>query len=228
MRITVISDTHSKHRELKLPGGDLLIHSGDFSSMGYQHEIKNFCEWFSQQDYRDKIFIAGNHELGLQDHRKDSMTIINSYKNIDYLEEDLIIFNEEDYENSIKIFGTPWQLEFCNWAFNLKAGEELQEKLDNILTDIDILITHNPPYSILDSAGPPINESFLGCPQLFKKVKEIKPKIHIFGHIHGGYGYKFYKGTHFINAASLDEYYNVKNDPITFDWNKKSNILNFV
>ncbi|MDA3854958.1 MAG: metallophosphoesterase [Candidatus Woesearchaeota archaeon] len=225
MKITVISDTHGKHKKIQLPGGDLLVHSGDFTSMGHEHEIRNFCKWFSKQDYTYKIFIAGNHELGLEDNKENSMNIINSFKDIIYLESDLYCIGN-DYENMIKIFGTPWQSYFCNWAFNLE-GEALQEKLDEILPNTDILVTHNPPLAILDTAGSPINKPLLGCPRLLAKVAEIKPSIHIFGHIHGGYGYRFIEGTHFINASILDEKYNVSTAPITFEWDKETNEVIF-
>lgn len=221
MKITVISDTHGKHKELKMPGGDLLIHSGDFTSMGYEHEISSFCRWFSKQKYTHKIFIAGNHELGLENNKEKCLEIIKFYKNITYLESNLCCID------TIKIFGTPWQLRFANWAFNLKEGTELQEKLNEIPLDTDILITHNPPLAILDTAGPPINQPLLGCPQLLAKVTEVQPKIHIFGHIHGGFGYTFIEGTHFINASMLNEYYNVVQSPITFEWDKNSNKIIF-
>ena len=62
LKITFISDTHTKHNQITkdLPGGDILIHAGDMSSMGYKHEIENFCKWFDGLDnYDNKIFIAG-------------------------------------------------------------------------------------------------------------------------------------------------------------------------
>ena len=70
MRITLISDTHNKHKQITtdLPGGDLLVHSGDISSMGYEHEIREFCKWFNNiEGYTHKVFIAGNHDWGFQD-----------------------------------------------------------------------------------------------------------------------------------------------------------------
>ena len=65
MRITQISDTHNKHKQLdgKLPGGVLLIHSGDISSLGRKHEVEQFIKWFGKQDYTHKVFIAGNHDM---------------------------------------------------------------------------------------------------------------------------------------------------------------------
>ena len=85
MKITLISDTHNKHNQItsSLPGGDLLIHAGDISSMGYKHEIQQFCKWFNSLDnYDNKIFIAGNHDFGFQDKSNESKEIIDSSKQI--------------------------------------------------------------------------------------------------------------------------------------------------
>ena len=82
MRITLISDTHNKQRYITedLLGGDLLLHGGDISSMGYKHEIQEFCKWFNSLDnYDNKIFIAGNHDWGFQKRPDESKEIINSY-----------------------------------------------------------------------------------------------------------------------------------------------------
>ncbi len=78
MRITVISDTHNKHKQITadLPGGDLLLHSGDLTSMGYEHEIREFCKWFNNiEGYTHKVFIAGNHDWGFQDNVEKANSI---------------------------------------------------------------------------------------------------------------------------------------------------------
>ena len=127
----------------------------------------------------------------------------------------------------IKIYGSPWQPEFCNWAFNLpRTGLELQEKWENIPKDTDILITHGPPWGHLDVVRGRTDN--LGCELLRQRVDEIKPKIHVFGHIHSGYGYKFENETHFINASVLNESYIYKQSPVSIEWNKEKNTLNFI
>jgi len=131
MKITFISDTHTKHKQVtsSLPGGDLLIHAGDLSSMGYKHEIQQFCKWFNSiEGYNYKAFIAGNHDWGFQDNSEKIMEIVKSYKDIDYLQDEMLMIGE-DYDKMIKIWGSPWQPEFYNWAFNLpRQGEELKER----------------------------------------------------------------------------------------------------
>ena len=153
MKITLISDTHNKHNYITndLPGGDLLIHAGDISSMGYKHEIENFCKWFNNIDnYTTKVFIAGNHDWGFQDNPIQIKGILDSYTNIDYLQDNLLMVGE-NYDNMVKIWGSPWQPEFHNWAFNLpKNGDDLFNKWENIPLNTDILITHGPAFGFLD------------------------------------------------------------------------------
>jgi Icc-related predicted phosphoesterase len=234
MRITLISDTHTKHEELlwdkmDLPGGDLLIHAGDLMNSGHNsNDITNFCSWFDTlQQYDNKVFIAGNHDRKFEDKPEQALEIVNSYKNITYLQDDWVKVGID--EEMAKIYGSPWQPEFYNWAFNLpKGGPGLMSKWEAIPKDTDILITHGPPQDHLDVSGPPYNEPHLGCALLREKVDEQPPKIHVFGHIHGGYGYKFHNGTHFFNASILNERYEYVNKPVTFDWNSKTNEVTFL
>lgn len=231
MIITLISDTHTKHNEITkdLPGGDLIIHAGDISSMGYLHEIKNFCKWFEMLPYDHCVFIAGNHDFGFQDSVEDCKKILEEYSGIDYLQDDLYLLGKENdfYSNKIKIYGSPWQPEFCNWAFNLpRNGEQLYQRWNNISEDTDILITHGPAIGHLDQVFG--RTDHLGCQLLANRIEELRTKIHICGHIHSGYGYKFYEGTHYFNASVLNEQYKYTNKPFTFNWDKKSNTIEFL
>jgi len=227
-RITFISDTHTKHDKLDgfLTGGDILIHAGDLTGRGYITEIENFMKWYDKiNNYDTKVFIAGNHDFGFQDENEKLRGLLTGYKTIDYLEDELMMVGE-DYDNMIKIWGTPWQPEFFDWAFNLPRGEKLKEKWDMIPLNTDILITHGPPFGKLDYVKYP-NQN-VGCEELMKRVEEIKPKIHVFGHIHEGYGYVFDGNTHFINAAVLNGRYEYRNKPVTVDWDSETNELNFI
>ena len=230
-KITAISDTHNKHKVLDqfFPGGDILIHAGDSTSRGYKHELENFFKWYNGIDsYDHKLFIAGNHDFGFQDFPQELKGILTGYKSIEYLQDELIMLGEGevDYIDMIKIWGTPWQPEFYNWAFNLPKGEPLKEKWDLIPMNTDILIVHGPPYGKLDYV--PHNNLNVGCEELMKKIGEIKPKIVIFGHIHEGYGYVFDGTTHFINASVLDGQYIYKNKPVSFEWDQVTNEINFL
>lgn len=234
--ITFISDTHNKHKQITqdLPGGDYLIHAGDISSMGYTHEIENFCKWFDSIDnYENKIFIAGNHDWGFQENARKINEILDSYNTINYLQDSSFVEyfdgpNGDFPEDNIRIYGSPWQPEFCNWAFNLpKNGVELLEKWNAIPENTDILITHGPAWGYLDDVED--NRGIhLGCELLTQRIKAIKPKIHVCGHIHSGHGYYFDGDTHFINASVLDERYVYTQPPITVSWNPDSNEIQFL
>jgi len=227
-KLTFISDTHTKHEKLNgfLPGGDMLICAGDITSRGYLTEIENFLKWFDKIDnYDTKVFIAGNHDFGFQDDNQKLRGLLTGYKTIDYLEDELMMVGE-DYDNMVKIWGTPWQPEFHNWAFNLPRGQALKEKWDMITVGTDILITHGPPFGKLDYVKYP-NQN-VGCEELMKRVEVIKPKIHVFGHIHEGYGYVFDGNTHYINAAVLNGRYEFRNKPVNVLWDKNTNHLEFV
>jgi len=217
-RLTFISDTHTKHDKLNgfLPGGDLLLCAGDISSRGYITELENFFKWFDGIDnYDTKVFIAGNHDFGFQDENEKIKGLLTGYKTIDYLQDERMdLFDEEDQQ--LVIYGSPWQPEFHNWAFNLPRGEKIKEKWDLIPNDVDILITHGPPFSKLDYV--PYNNINVGCEELLLKVQQIKPKIHLFGHIHSGRNVVFSDGTLYVNAAILNDRYEFRNKPITVDF----------
>jgi len=226
MKITLISDTHTKHRQLNLPGGDVLVHAGDLMNSGYsRYEIKDFLDWFDSQNYDTKIFIAGNHDRVFENDPYHIIEVMQEYPNITYLQDNSIQVN-----NKFKVWGSPWQPEFCNWAFNLpRCGEMLEKVWNKIPNDTDILVTHGPPQEILDVSGPPYNQPLLGCELLRVRVDEVKPKIHVFGHIHGSYGYKYLNGTHFFNASVLGENYELQTDrPHTFEWDHKTNKIKFI
>ena len=233
MRITVISDTHTKHGLIPLtdlPGGDLLIHAGDIMNSGYnKNDILDFCTWFhSLEQYDKKIFIAGNHDRMFENHPEGVEELLNIYFDIDYLQDEGYDLYDLDTDVSTKIYGSPWQPEFYSWAFNLpKNGIELAGKWEAIPDNTDILITHGPAFDTLDTvAGRPWDN--LGCELLAQRIEVIKPKIHICGHIHSGYGYTFKNGTHFFNASVLDEQYEYTQKPMTFDWDKETNTIEFV
>ena len=220
MKITMLSDTHNKHKQITgdLPGGDLLVHSGDISSMGYEHEIREFCKWFNGiEGYTHKVFIAGNHDFGFE----QQTDIEQEYKDkgVTYL------FDNDVTIDGIKFYGSPWQPEFHNWAFNLPRGEELAAKWEKIPDDVDILITHGPAYGILDYA--PIGGR-VGCEELYRKIVEVKPKIHVCGHIHDGYGQKTMGGIEFLNASVLNDRYEYAHKPIVVEYDTETKEINYI
>lgn len=231
MKITLISDTHTKHKQLDgdLPGGDILIHAGDFMNSGYhKKEVIEFLNWFSSiKGYDKKIFIAGNHDRILENDPTWSSLTIKDYNNIIYLQDEGYSIYDIDDDSSVKLYGSPWQPAFYNWAFNLPRNcEEMKSKWDAIPTNTDILITHGPPFGYQDIPG---GQSIrVGCEMLRHRVDELRPKIHVFGHIHGANGYYFNGHTHFFNASVLNERYSYANLPFTFEWNQITNEIKWL
>jgi predicted phosphodiesterase len=236
LKVSLISDTHTKHHlcENDLPGGDILIHAGDFMNTGYHKaEAEEFFQWFdSINNYDTKIFIAGNHDRLMENDPTKMLGILTGYKTIEYLQdEDLVLYfdgpNGDCPEDNIRIYGSPWQPEFYNWAFNLpRNGEELKAKWNAIPDNTDILITHGPPFGYQDIPG---GQSIrVGCDLLRYRVDEIRPKIHVFGHIHGGWGHYYNGHTHFFNASVLDERYLYTHSPFNFEWNDITNEIKWL
>jgi predicted phosphodiesterase len=238
MKVTLISDTHTKHKQLNgdLPGGDLLIHAGDFMNSGYDKaDATEFFDWFDKIDnYDDKIFIAGNHDRIMQNEPEWAQGILTGYKTIDYLQDEQVTLyfdghNGDFPEDNVRIYGSPWQPEFYNWAFNLpRNGEELKAKWNAIPTNTDILITHGPAFGKLDDVEGRRGQH-LGCELLAEYINTVaRPKIHVCGHIHSGYGYYFDGQTHYFNASILNERYNYANKPFNFEWDQVTNEIQFI
>lgn len=210
MRIVAISDTHTRHDELNLPDGDILIHAGDFTHRGHPKDVLNFLEWFSSQSHRHKIFIAGNHELGFEQTSAfyaENMRNVAKFTNLIYLE------HESTELEGIKFFGSPYTPEFNNWGFNVRP-EKLHLYWDFIPDDVNVLITHGPPFGILDRC---MRNRNLGDHALLDRIDKLAHlKLHIFGHIHVNDGVQ--RESKFINASILNENYVLANSPVVFEY----------
>ena len=219
MKLILISDTHTMHEELVLPKGDILIHAGDFTGRGKPHEVEDFFGWLKRQakEFKHIVFIAGNHDMSFEYKSTWTVNMLKSLpSNVHYLEDSSVTID------GIKFYGSPWQPEFFNWAFNLRRGRELEEKWSMIPYDTDVLITHGPPMNILDYTQKDMWN--VGCLDLYNKVLNIKPKLHVFGHIHEGYGIKEHEGITFVNASSATLRYEMKNKPIEIEYSKEKGI----
>jgi len=244
VRIVCISDTHSKAADLieNLPEGDILVHSGDFTFVSSEYEIREFNKFLKDisRKYKHIIVIAGNHDLSFDINKFDkSGVFIKFYRmyccfspftkcptaevskellcdgveNCIYLQEESVVIM------GIKFYGSPWQTSNFDLGFNAKRGNELMEKWNNIPNDTDILLTHGPPLGIGDKV-----RKFgkrVGCYALLKTIQDrVKPKYHIYGHIHEDYGIRRAENTIYINAAMPDAKYNMTHKPVVFDFIK--------
>jgi Icc-related predicted phosphoesterase len=125
----------------------------------------------------------------------------------------------------VKIYGSPWQPEFYDWAFNLPRGKKLAEKWSKIPDGLDILITHGPAHKMVDHTIQGLN---VGCEDLFNRIMEVQPKIHVCGHIHWAYGQKSFHGVEFLNASVLNERYQYENKPIVIEYNPETKEIDYL
>jgi Icc-related predicted phosphoesterase len=209
MRIVCISDTHTRHESVKLPEGDMLIVAGDVTSRGYFLELKSFAVWLYQQKFKYKIIIAGNHDVCFQD---EELRCRNFLSGVCYYLQDEFVYIEK-----FKIYGSPWQPWFGGWAFNANEGE-LAKIWNEIPVDTDILVTHGPPMGFHDIN---MKGDLCGCNELYKKIVEISPRVHIYGHIHEGYGqssHYFSNKKHLsVNCSICTSSYSPTNKPIVVE-----------
>lgn len=215
VRVVVLSDTHNMHRYVEVPEGDILIHAGDIcqslgqraSRRAFQNRktLTDFNAWLGTLPHKHKVVIAGNHEFLCQENREEAERILS---NAIYLQDSGVRLG------GLYFWGSPWQPEYGGWAFNLPTGAPLQKKWEQIPDHTDVLITHGPPRGILDCNG------YLecGCDDLLKAVERVKPALHVFGHIHAAAGSLLQEGTQFINAALVDEDYNIVHAPTVWEY----------
>lgn len=200
MRILHLSDTHNLHRQLPaLPAADVIVHSGDISYAGTGQEVMDFIDWFAALDYEYKIFIAGNHDSCL-DGKSTALMQALLPEGCHYL-----------CNTGIVIAGVKF------WGVPLFLSEELSgsylDSIEHIPADTDVLISHRSPQGILD-----ISDGYTyGCPDLRRKVLDVCPRYHLFGHIHDAYGVEKSAHTTFANAALVDDDYQLVNAPFVFD-----------
>lgn len=213
--MVAISDTHNRHGKIQFTDemmeADLIAHSGDATGRGEIWECEAFLKWYGKLDFAHKIFVAGNHDWMFEKHPGLARKMCED-NGIILLDDELLVLED-------KIFwGSPWTPWFYSWAFNAQRGEQIKKHWDKIPPGVDILITHGPPVGILDEVLMVDGESYtppkhVGCEDLAEAIKRVKPAVHIFGHIHCGYGQKHIDGVSYYNAAVCDEMYMPTNAP---------------
>lgn len=220
MIIDCVADLHGHYPQLE--GGDLLIVAGDWTAFDTPDQVLKFGIWLNEQNYKRKIVIAGNHDNMVQ----TTPRILGGMPDfvMTYLCDSGTEFG------GLKIWGSPWTKTFhgmnpkCK-AFTVDTEKELAEKWDLIPDDIDILITHSPPWGIHDLNA---QRKRCGSMSLFRCVNRVMPKLHVFGHIHEAYAVQEldvfaclsakektnnFKTT-FANASHVNEHYEPVNKPI--------------
>lgn len=213
-RVMVISDTHEHSFDgSTIPPVDVLIHAGDLTNFGEVESLKDGIKMMGTIDAELKLLIAGNHDTSLDKicriegmseeeyskYHEDALEIMTGplakEARVTYLEEGTHRFTLNNGA-MFTVYASPYTSGSGGWAFSYKALEDRFNDACQVAPDrisiaenpipsgVDIVITHGPPYSILD----PSDGDNLGCPNLLRAVSRARPLLHCFGHIHEGYG----------------------------------------
>lgn len=182
MNILHLSDTHGCHRRLtNLPVADVAVHSGDFTMAGSESEALDFMEWFCDLPYAHKIFICGNHDDCLY-----GAEISGLDDNVHYL-----------CHSGIEIFGVKF------YGVPMFMSDRQRNIYESIPDGIDVLITHAPPYGVLDFD----DNTHYGSEALLRRIVSVAPRLHLFGHIHHQHGMTEIGATRFSNGAIMNADY---------------------
>ena len=231
MRLVAISDTHGVHRRVNLPAGDVLVHSGDLTLDGEGPVTLDFVDWFSEQPFEHKIFVAGNHDAWAE----NNSNYLRQYamdKGVHYLQNSSVVIDD------VTFWGSPFTPRFMDWSFMLSSTVEASRHWKTMPDSVDVLVTHGPPFGILDTllaknssldaantdrpgkSSP--DREHVGCNELFNRVREVSPQLHLFGHIHEAFGEIEKWGTRFINTSSMNSDYQLTNQPRVIDLTKNT------
>lgn len=220
MEILHISDTHNRHNKLELIPTDILVHSGDFSGTGQPSEVQNFMKWFIKYPAKYKVLVAGNHDISFDSAKWEDgnmpawlKSLMEGYLSVS---ENFYLENSSCKIEDIRLWGSPVTPRFGSprWAFNVNRGSDIRKIWETIPGGTDVVITHGPVKGILDYI--PEDNFNAGCVDLGEILNRIKPRLHLSGHIHEGYG-NFYDETSNItysNASICNMRYEPVNKPI--------------
>jgi Icc-related predicted phosphoesterase len=219
MIVNCISDLHGDY-DISTEPCDLLLVAGDVTRTGALEEFYSFIDWLDIQPAKNKVFVAGNHDWCLETQLSRALEKIKEKQpNIFYLQEQHIVID------GFKIFGSPFTPQYGMWSFmyHISYSANMWKKIE---PDTDIILTHGPPNGILDAVPDGFNSNHFrnaGCPHLYKRVMEIKPKLHVFGHIHEGYGERIRDGVVFVNCSRKDRKYKSVNNIKKITLERKTN-----
>ena len=207
MRVAIISDTHGLHEQLGVLEGDVLIHCGDFCD-GFKKDARAVSAvdaWFARQQFEVILCVGGNHDFVAEDRVRTGKPV---FDNAVWLED------TEYVHQGVKFYGAPWIPQLQGWAF-YQTSDGLREKWSMIPDDTDVLITHTPPFGILDQ--PRSRNTNCGCPELLERVEAIKPRFHVFGHNHASAGVHETESTTFVNASVVDSNFKIARPEVVLE-----------
>lgn len=188
--LVVMADTHGFHSGYDVPAGDILIHAGDLTRTGSLDELDETNHFLGSLPHEHKLVIAGNHDFCCERQPEIARAHLGA---VTYLRDASIELC------GLRFYGSPWQPEFFAFAFNLPRGAQLAAKWAAIPDDTDVLITHGPPAGFGDRTW---NGERPGCADLLDRVREVQPRLHLFGHIHEDRGQWIEGKTTFVNVTT--------------------------
>jgi 3',5'-cyclic AMP phosphodiesterase CpdA len=172
--VVCVSDTHNS--QPNIPPAEILIHAGDLTQSGTQGEIQKGLDWLNSLPHPFKILVAGNHDILLDENQPGRASL--KWGSVIYLENEATTISCRN-GRCLKIYGSPLSPRHGNWPFQYPRDEDVWH--GKVPEDTDILITHGPPKGHLDTG-------YLGCRFLLDEIWRKKPRLHVFGHVHEGYG----------------------------------------
>ena len=198
VRVVAVADTHTFQAELgRIPDGDVFVHAGDLLRRGTLDELDGVAPWIRALPHRHKIIVAGNHDWCFARERAAACARLGA--GVHYLEDAAVTID------GVTFYGSPWQPEYMDWAYNLPRGAPLAAKWAQIPTGVDVLVTHGPPAGVGDgTALGEYLEGRQGCDDLVTAVARVKPLLHMFGHIHHDGGIWARDGTTFANVTTWE------------------------
>mmetsp|Transcript_54731 Transcript_54731/g.168620 ORF Transcript_54731/g.168620 Transcript_54731/m.168620 type:complete len:528 (-) Transcript_54731:191-1774(-) len=212
VRIVHVSDTHDKTYDL--PAGDILVHSGDMTDGASPDEVERFRDFLRITPHRHKVLVCGSHETGM-DRIKPAEVASRLTGGVPGCH---VLHDAEVVLEGIKFYGTPWNNSAKAFAMSPEACEI---KFQRIPSDADVLVTHQPPFGILDLAYPPgqfhppdeavrcadcggaghPGGKHWGSLPLRRRVEALGIPLHAFGRSHHSAGVQTVGRTVFSNGA---------------------------
>jgi len=198
LTICVTSDTHGA--KPALPFANVLVHAGDWSEYGTRDESMRAADWLAAQPHEHKLVTCGNHDKAMLEPE-----IVAEFERRGIK----VLIDKSIMITGYRWFGYPWTVKVGDWAFD--GREDFLKSKALTIPHADVLVSHGPAFGTLDADG----ERRMGCHALAEARLRTKPTLHLFGHIHEGYGhsYSYETGIYSVNAAHMDYSYSPKNRP---------------
>ena len=191
-----MADTHMFHDDWKaVPDGDVLVHAGDLTRGGSLDELAVVRDFLRKLPHAHKVVVAGNHDRAFQTEPAAARALFD--EGFTYLEDAGAVVG------GVSFWGSPWTPRYHRWAFMKERGADIAARWALIPAAVDVLVTHGPPHGLLDDARTYRGaEEHAGCEALRDRVRDVRPRVHLFGHIHTNQGIVDDGGIRFANCTT--------------------------